>query len=380
MPEHRRRPVPPFVAALAAALALGAAAPAGAVAQDTTVAARVDTAAKKPKKDKDPDAPPDTTPKRLFREPSVPLAISIRTNLRALYGMRRREDPAIPATLTWRLGDAAPETQPIKVDTRGNWRLKSRNCAFPPVKLDIYKDSARKTLFGGQSKLKLVSRCEDRNGYEQYILQEYLLYQVYNLVTPLSMRARLVKAEFSDSLGKGKPYVSWAFLIEDDDDMAKRNGMKILEVQEATYADLDPWSSAVFAYFQYLIGNTDFSVVRLHNTRLVQDVTGNVHPVAYDFDFSGAVNARYAVTDPQLRIRTVRERLYRGPCLDAEMAERTAQHFLARKDAILALYDLPQLDPAIATSTRKYFTEFFETIADPRARQRRMQADCVPAA
>jgi hypothetical protein len=99
--------------------------------------------------------------------------------------------------------------------------------------------------------------------------------------------------------------------------------------------------------------------------------------VPYDFDWSGAVDTYYAVPDPRLPIKTVRERIYRGPCRTAEEMAPVFQQFVAKRDTIMALYrGLEGLDRDYVKETEKYFAEFYATIADPREWKRASERAC----
>jgi hypothetical protein len=342
----------------------------------TGTGAQAPAADKKPRTPRDP-AVFDTTPRRLFRDKSGLLEVTITTNLRQFVRTRDRGRPSIPATLAWSVGGDTG-TARIQIATRGNFRLKGRNCSFPPVRLLFEKDSAKKTLWAGQRRLKLVTRCDEGREYEQYILQEYALYEVYNQLTPYSFRARLVRVGYRDVLGKEKPVDTYAFLIEDDGDLADRVGGKVTDAKNATFDDVDLPTMATLSFFEYLIGNTDWSLGGLHNIKLfMTERDANVYPVAYDFDFSGAVGTRYATPDPRLRIKQVTDRLYRGRCLTDEQAAAVVATFNQRKAAIYAVYDrIPGLDQETVAQTREYFDGFYRTINDPRALKRNILDDC----
>ncbi|MCU0624267.1 MAG: hypothetical protein MUF53_10480, partial [Gemmatimonadaceae bacterium] len=280
MPETMWKSLTPVLPVLVAACLV-----AGAVGSAGVAVAQAPAAEKKAKPPKDP-AVFDTTPRRLFRDKSSLLRITLTTDLKQFVRMRDRGRPPIPATLGWTVGDDTGSAR-IQVATRGNFRLKGRNCAFPPVRLIVDKDSAKKTVWAGQKRLKLVTRCDEGREYEQYILQEYALYEIYNLLTPYSFRARLVRVGYRDAQGKEKPIDTYAFLIEDDGDLADRLGGKITDAKNATFDDVDALTMGIMGVFEYLIGNTDWSLGALHNVKLVMTPRdANVYPVAYDFDFS----------------------------------------------------------------------------------------------
>ena len=89
--------------------------------------------------------------------------------------------------------------------------------------------------------------------------------------------------------------------------------------------------------FQYMIGNTDFSAVYLHNERLFY-VDGMIVPVPYDFDMSGLVDASYAVVsqvrNEVLPIDKVTKRLYRGFEADVQTLEVVRILFLEKENEV----------------------------------------------
>lgn len=321
----------------------------------------------------------DTTPRKLFRS-QEPVTMTITVDLKKLVRMRERQSAPIPASLVYDAGAQGKDTLMISVGTRGNFRLSGRNCDFPPIRLFFSKEEAKGSIFEHQKDLKLVTRCQkDDKEYEQYILQEEPIYRIYNMLTPLSMRTRLVKVTYADTLKKEKPVVTWAFLVEESDDVARRNGGKPFTAKRAVFDDVDGKTMRLIGFFEYMIANTDWSLGALHNMKLIRGADNfTVFPMAYDFDWSGVINPRYATPDPQLPIRNVRERLYRGPCVrnDAEVQE-IAKEFTSRKDAIYALYDKqPDLSPQNIKQTKEYFDEFFKILANPRKVQDEMMRTC----
>ena len=226
----------------------------------------------------------------------------------------------------------------------------------------------------------MVSYCQDRDGYEEYILQEYQLYRIYQLLTPVSHKARLLKFTYVDS-GSGKIRAKrYGFLTEEPSALGLRLGGKVLEQKGALPGDLDPYQDALFGVFQYFIGNTDFSVAALHNVELFFDNLGEVRPIAFDFDFAGAVNAPYAIPDERLGLQNVRQRLYRGYCDDPASYAKVFALFNEKKPAIYALYADTVgklMDRGTVRQTLKYFDEFYETINDPRSAKRSIIESCI---
>ena len=335
--------------------------------------------AKKKKKDKELPAQVELVPHepaRLFTD-ETPLALTFTANLGRL---RRDRDPSPPwreATIAYADSSGTVEV-PLKVRTRGIWRL--HNCDFPPIRLDFKKSEVKQTEFTKLDKPKLVTYCKDYDDYEQYVLQEFQLYRVYNLLTRYSHRVRLAKISYADS-GNGKVLATrYGFIEEEPDGLAYRVGGMLVKGQGAGPSELDTKGAAIFFLFQYMIGNTDWSVAGQHNVELVTSDSGDYVPIAYDFDFSGAVNARYATTDARLPIRRVRDRLYRGYCLPSEAYAPAFALFLAKKDSIYALYrdSIGQLLKGNRVKeTLEYFDDFYHTISDKAYAKHEIMDRCL---
>lgn len=100
-------------------------------------------------------------------------------------------------------------------------------------------------------------------------------------------------------------------------------------------------------------------------------------PVPYDFDWSGAVFARYAKPDPRLGIPTVQDRLYRGPCLTpADLAPVLAKYNERRQD-IKALYARLPVDDGYRRRATDYFDDFYRVIGDQRQVKRELIETCI---
>jgi hypothetical protein len=155
------------------------------------------------------------------------------------------------------------------------------------------------------------------------MLQEFQLYRIYRLLTPASHAVRLIHMTYADS-ATGKTHATrYAFFEEDPDALAQRMGGKMLKIKGAGPDDLEPFQDGIVGVFQYMIGNTDFALSALHNAELLSRNNGDNFPIVYDFDFAGAVNARYATVDPELGVHSVRDRLYRGYCIANDVYPRS---------------------------------------------------------
>ncbi|MGI9628059.1 MAG: hypothetical protein ACR2QM_14570 [Longimicrobiales bacterium] len=288
----------------------------------------------------------------------------------------RGEEPEYrETTVTWSVGGETGEL-PVQIRPRGNFRKRKSTCRMPPLRLNFAKKQVTGTLFDGQDKLKLVTHCRDGEDYEQNVFEEYLSYRLFNLVTDQSFRARLVQITYTDTEGSD-PLVRHGFLIEDEDRMAARLGGTIEEMGQLHPHRIAEGFEPKVALFQYMIGNTDYSMVQAHNVKVVRLEAGGYIAVPYDFDWSGLVNAGYARPNETLGIRNVRQRLYRGFCRDGQDFNGTFEAFLAVQPEIAGLYDeVPAWKEKDRERATKYLADFFEVIEDPKKADRQIVRAC----
>lgn len=336
---------------------------------------------KKEKKDKTNDSTtkaPKLPNAPLFKTNAV-LDATLKFNIKAVKKDKGDEAPWHAATLSY-ADTSAPggnRVVPVRVRTRGIWRLK--NCEFPPLRLNFANKDVKGSVWHDLDEPKLVSYCKTMASYEQYVLQEYQLYRIYRLLTPVSHQVRLLKLSYADSASGKVEQTKYAFISEDPQHVALNNGGKILKVTGATSEDLDGEPATVAYLFQYMIGNTDFSFGGLHNAEIVQLSDGRYIPIAYDFDFAGAIDAPYATPDPSLTITRVRDRQYRGWCQQNPLVPTVAEKFKAKKDAIYALYSDSigaLMNPRTVKETLEYFDSFYAAIATQKEIQSKILRDC----
>jgi hypothetical protein len=276
-----------------------------------------------------------------------------------------------------------PDVHPIALSARGITRRMSDTCQFPPLRLDFSGRVGAGSLFTGQNRLKLVTHCRREAGFQQKVLLEYAAYRLFNVLTPLSFRARLATIDYVDE--GGRPIITRVgFFIEDDRDVATRNGLvKATSPDRVQLARIEPAAGARLALFNYMIGNLDWSMRAgsvgegcCHNSRLLaasKAPDAIALPIPYDFDFSGLVDAPYAAPPEGFKIRSVRERAYRGYCAHSAAARTAAAEMLARRPALLAEIDrIPGLEERTRSRAKTYLEGFFRDAAAGR-----MLADCI---
>ncbi len=253
---------------------------------------------------------------------------------------------------------------PLKAKTRGNFRRRKENCTFPPILLNFTKNLVHGTLFEQADKVKLVCPCRGEN----FVVREYLVYKLYNLLTTQSFKARLARVTFEDT-ERNKEITFYGILLEEDDQMAKRNQSILIHRLNTHGESIETASFLRMAMFQYLIGNTDWSTEYFQNTRLIAfDSLSIPSVVPYDFDHSGLVSAPYAYPAEELALSSVRERRYRGYCIpDMRRLDEVIALYNSRKKDLYSLYsNCTLLDSKYIRATLQYFDEFYGTINDPK--------------
>jgi hypothetical protein len=285
-----------------------------------------------------------------------------------------------PGILTVASRDKTPRSIDVKLSARGHFRRMARNCSWVPLRVEFPKEGTAGTVFEGQTTLKLGTGCEDSKDFEQITLREYLAYPLYHLVTPLSFRARLAKGTYVEEKSQKKLTTRVALFIENDSDVARRNEGRIVELPRIEFKDLDPESLTRAMLYEYAIGNTDVSIYALHNVKFVQKPgTRPLYLVPYDFDLSGLVHAPYAIPDRRLGLRSVVDRMYRGPCRTTEEFEAVAAGFRERQKPMLALLDsIDGLDRAVRSEMKDYLESFFRLIEKPESIKKNFVNGCKP--
>ncbi len=298
----------------------------------------------------------------LFEKKEV-LPMRLETNLKILLKEKVKTHEYHWAKLSYTGDQNDSVVIPMKLKVRGNFRLSSGTCNFPPLLLNFSKKKIKNTLFEHQDKLKLVTQCAD----PEYVVREYMVYEIYNLLTNLSFKARLTDVTYIDSLGKIKPKTSHGFFIENELAIAKRISAESFTRKNLKLFQLDTMQSALVTMFEYLIGNHDWSVPGLHNIKIYIQPGKLFLPIPYDFDHAGIVEARYALPPVQLEISSVRERLYRGLDYSPEVFKKIFDKFNDIKPQLYALYESnPLLDAKYIKRTLQYFDEFYAEINDPK--------------
>jgi hypothetical protein len=310
-----------------------------------------------------------------------PLEFSLTANFGAINKDHNPESTTrYPAVLTVAGADGTSKNIDVKLSARGHFRRMARNCSFVPLRVEFPKAGMAGTPFDGQTTLKLGTGCENSKEYEQITLREYLPYPMFNLLTPLSFRARLARATYVDEKSGKKSAARYALFIEHENEVARRNEGRIVELPRLVFKDLDEQTVTRMMLFEYMIGNTDLSIWALHNVRVIQKPNRTLLPVPYDFDLSGLVHAPYAIPDRRLGLRSVVDRRYRGPCQSADELDAAAAPFRAKRTDMLALIESTRdLEPPVRSEVKDYVEGFFRSIDKPLSIKKALVDACKQA-
>ena len=289
-----------------------------------------------------------------------------------------------PGTFTYRDAESGENVSlDIGIRTRGRFRHDPKTCPFAPLRLNFKKTKG--TLLAKSDKMKLVTHCRTGSSrYEQAVLKEYLAYRILNTMTDWSFRARLLRVRYADSNSGEEDIQSYAILIEHRKQLAKRIGMNVDDSESTTIAALDGAHTNIVSIFQFLIGNTDFSPIKgvpdercCHNSILLKNDSTQIS-VPYDFDITGIVSPPHARPNPRFKLKSVKERLYRGRCANNEHLEASLAMYRDRRESIYGLIaDLDPLSNSEKTKTRRYVDNFYKVIDTPRRLNRDIVKGCL---
>jgi hypothetical protein len=309
-----------------------------------------------------------------------PLEIRITADFKAVQRDRDVDSKkTYPGTLAIVANGAAGSPIPIQLRTRGHVRRNPRLCEFAPLRIEFPKGGVADTVFSGLDFVRLGTHCQSESVYQQYTLKEYLANRLLATLTPRAQRTRLARVTYVDKDTGKKPYTKLGIFFEDADDLARRVEAREEKVERLMFGALDQPSLLFMSLFQYMIGNSDYSILKLHNVMILRDARSVRFAVPYDFDYSGLVDAHYAIPAKGLGLASVRDRLYRGPCKTDAEVEQALEPFRTQQAELLALpASLPDFDDGHRRNAEKYLNEFFELIAKPDRVKKTFVTSCTP--
>lgn len=299
-------------------------------------------------------------PDTLFLSDEV-LNLELRSDFSAIKADTSRDPKPHSGKLIFYSPDGKNKKFSVKVRAKGDFRRNPEICSFPPLQVNFKKKEVRNTIFNNQDKLKLVTACQR----EEDVVEEYIVYKMYNQVTDLSLKVRLVKVLYFDTATGKEILESHSFFIEHEDQLGERNNV-FQRDSILTPFNLDRENFMKMSVFEYLIGNKDWFISSRKNVFIFRSGdTKGLLAVPYDFDFAALIDASYIrprnVSHDYLSLR----RVYKGLCYTEEEFRQTFDFYRKLKPAFESLINGQEL---ISRATRRenirYLGSFYDIIDD----------------
>ncbi len=313
---------------------------------------------------------------RLF-DHKEPLEITLEFDIKR-FKKEKSDSIYLPAKIYYKSSEAKQIIKEVRIKARGESR--KRHCNLAPFWLNVKYASILHDSISESNKFKIVTDCRDGRIYEKYLFNEFLIYKIYNIITDNSFKVRLLRIKYIDSGKNQKVDMSWAFMIEPENMLASRINALPIKFDNLNYNHTDSLAADIMCFFQYMIGNTDFTVNGRHNVKLfkyIDYLKPDLITIPYDFDFAGLINADYAKPAEVLPIENVTIRYYLGMCRGDEQYLKVMNIFREKEDEIYELVEsfeyLSKLD---RNATINYLDEFYKELNKPNFIKRNLKSTC----
>jgi hypothetical protein len=289
------------------------------------------------------------------------LNITLRFNL-STFIRKKSKTEYLDAVMTINPGEKDSIRTNLKLKARGE--IRNVICYFPLVELNLKKLEFK---YADLDKIKLVDQCNTGNEYEDYVLREYLIYKLYNVLTDTSFRVRLLSLKLIESQKNKKPVKQYGFFIEPLEMLAKRTNTTIVEATALNQKSIKEGSMDRVAIFNYMVGNYDWAIPGQHNVRVLKSMIFEPEAlgiaVPYDFDWAGLVNASYAIPAENVGLESVRERLFLGICRTKEVYRKDLEEFIEKKDKFYSVVrEFPYLSQKSKQYIINYLNDFYSQV------------------
>jgi hypothetical protein len=302
----------------------------------------------------------------LFESEDI-LNLNITMDFDSIFNNNFSESKKYPAILSFPGDRGEIKKYIINLSKRGHFRKSFNVCNFPPLRIHFNKDFINDSIFAGISKIKLVTHCQNYDtAFDQYILMEYYIYRMYNMLTQRSFRVRLAKITYTDKTNKYDPMLKWAFFIENPSDLAYRVNGKILDIRYISPENTDPYYFALMSLFQFMIISQDWSVSLLHNVELV-GIYPSLRPVTipFDFDMAGIINIPYDSHLLDYRKGKEPKRVFLAKKIDKKAFNRAISQLKKEKTNIYALINNSKyLNDTVKIYFIRHLNDFYYLLYD----------------
>lgn len=312
-------------------------------------------------------------PDSLFLSDEI-IHIELRSDFSAIQKERTGDPVAHDGELIYAVPGSGNVNLRVKVELRGYFRRDPAHCSFPPLSVNFKKNSVTNTIFKNQDKLKLVTPCHD----DLDVLDEYLVYRLYNLITDKSLKIRLARVLYFDTGQNKALFTGFSFFIEHEDEAAERMSATKLEKFITPY-DLDPDAYMILSLFECMIGNKDWYATSRKNTLIMQPSDSAFRPFAvpYDFDLSGFVNADYAKPAGIAPELLADKHVYKGLCYTEDEFSKGFDYFESLKDRFTeTIINMKLLPERNRIEDIGYLNEFYKIIRNRESAIREFTKKC----
>lgn len=226
----------------------------------------------------------------------------------------------------------------FKAEVRPRGKYRRKNSVYPPLKLKFKKKELIAAGMDTLNEIKLVLPAFDNALGDELVIREYLAYKMFEKLSPVHVKARLIRLTIKDTHVEKSKKNMFAILVEDAEETAARyNGVEV-EEYGISPDSLAANQAALLVMFEYMIGNTDWDISMMRNVRLLRtQAGGKILALPYDFDFSGLVSAPYASPSSDTGLKTVRDRFLMANGIKPDALKRAVMNLRKNRQAI---YDI----------------------------------------
>ena len=231
------------------------------------------------------------------------IELTLESDFTTFVGQKKTNN-YLPGTLRTKDG----KSYTVEVRPRGRYRRKVSQ--IPPIKIRFDEKGLQAENLDTLNEIKIALPGVHNDQGNELIVKEYLAYRMFEKVSDVHFRARLVKLTLIDTnkkgFGKKKLY---SIFIEDEEEVARRLAGTPEDEFGIKIDRFEQQQAALVVMFQYLIGNTDWDLPMHRNVELIKkNENEKMIVLPYDFDFSGLVSAPYASPSSESGLKTVRDR------------------------------------------------------------------------
>ncbi len=199
-------------------------------------------------------------------ESAEPLELTLTFDMKK-YQREKHKEEYMPVHLKLHVNDTIDIEKDVRIKSRGNFRKD--HCSFAPFWLNIRKADVKNIYLQDVKKMKIVTHCRKLKDYGSYVLKEYLAYKLYSIITPISFRVRLIRMVYVDTGRKNRVTKGWAFMIEPEEMLAERHDALVIKNDKLSMKVMNQEELMLASLFQYMIGNSDYSVAGRHNMKIL---------------------------------------------------------------------------------------------------------------